>query len=49
MPCGGAVTAIQAPCETYLTCVPVKPTVPATLSQSASVAAAFLLAAAAFA
>jgi hypothetical protein len=42
-------TAIEAPCETYLTCVPVKPTVPATLSQSASVAAAFLLAAAAFA
>jgi hypothetical protein len=43
-------TAIEAPCETYLTCVPVKPTVPAAAStESATVAAAFLLAVAAFA
>jgi len=40
--CGGTVTAIEAPCETYLTCVKITP-------ESSSVAAALLLAAAAFA
>ena len=41
--CGGTVTAIEAPCETYLTCVKITP------PDSSSVAAALLLAAAAFA
>jgi hypothetical protein len=40
--CGGTVAAIEAPCETYLTCVKITPA-------SSSVAAALLLAAAAFA
>jgi hypothetical protein len=43
--CGGTVTAIEAPCETYLTCVKITPPPP----ESSSVAAALLLAAAAFA